>query len=147
MKNKTQAAQAAALIRKEIKAAYPGLKFRCTSENYSGGNSIRVSYIDQPKEVHEAITAIAKKYQYGHFDGMHDIYEYSNSNPEIPQAKYVFTDNEMSGTKREELYQRLRTEWSGGGELPATYNEGRNVRFQGSYCQELVYRYFTGSIA
>ena len=32
---------------------------------------------------------IVSKYQYGHFDGMNDIYEYSNSREDIPQAKYI----------------------------------------------------------
>lgn len=138
---KTDSAKAAALIRAEIKKAFPGLKFRCTSETYSGGSSIRVAYEDQPKEVHQAIKTLAKKYQYGHFDGMNDIYEYSNV-LDLPQAKYVFVDNAMSDAKREEYYQRLRTEWGGGDELPATYEEGRNVHFQGSWVSQIVWQHF-----
>lgn len=96
---KTESAKAAALLRAEIKKAFPGLKFRCTSETYSGGSSIRVSYEDQPKEVHEAINGLADKYQYGHFNGMEDLYEYSNV-LDLPQAKYVFVENDMSDALR-----------------------------------------------
>jgi hypothetical protein len=32
------------------------------------------------------------KYQYGHFNGMEDIYEYSNNNDAIPQTKYLFVE-------------------------------------------------------
>lgn len=144
---KTQAAQAAALIRKEIKAAYPGLKFTCTSQNYAGGNSINVGYQDQPRAVHEAIKSMLGKYEYGHFDGMTDMYEHSNCRTDIPQTKYLFVSNNMSDAKREEIYQQLRTGWKDGDKLPATYAEGRAVYFDshGQYVSDMVWRQFQDS--
>lgn len=138
---KTQAAQAAALFRAEIKKAYPGLKFKCTSKNYAGGSSIRVEYEDQPKEVHEAIKAMSHKYQYGHFDGMQDLYEYDNVKDHA-QAKHVFVSNVMSDAKREEIYQRVRKEWHGGDQLPERYEDARNIHFQGDYVSQFVWRQF-----
>lgn len=139
---KTQAAQAAALIRKEIKAAYPGLKFRCTSKNYSMGSSVNVYLEDQPKEVYDAITTLAKKYQYGHFDGMNDIYEYSNSRDDIPQAKHVFVKNEMTEAKKQEVWTKVRDYWSGGDELPEAYEAARNMPFHGTYVSQFVWQQF-----
>lgn len=89
----TQAAAAKA-IRKELKAAFPTVKFSVTSESFSMGDAVRISWTDGPmtKEV-EAITG---KYQYGHFNGMEDIYEHSNRRSDIPQTKYVQTSRHFS---------------------------------------------------
>ena len=84
----TIAAQAAAAIRKELKAIFPGSKFRVTSKNYSGGNSVRIEHISGP--VDSAIESLASKYKMGSFNGMTDCYEYSNSNEDLPQVKFVF---------------------------------------------------------
>lgn len=139
---KTEAAQAAAMLRKEIKAMFPEVRFTCTSENYAGGSSIRVRYEDQPKDVHNAIKGMASKYQYGHFDGMNDIYEYSNVKTGLPQAKYVFTDNQMSDIKREEIYQNIRARFGGGDDLPPLYEDGRNHLFQGQWVSQMVWQEF-----
>lgn len=142
---KTTAALAAQAIRKEVKAKFPGLMFKCTSENYSGGNSVRLSYTDQPKAIHEQLKSIAFRYQYGHFDGMTDSYNYTNKIEGLPQVRFVFSDNQISDAKRAELYQILRTEWKDGDKLPATYEEGRNVPFQGNYVSEMVWQLFTAA--
>ena len=88
MKQLSEAAQAAKLIRKELKAAFPKTKFSVTSEYFSMGNAVNISWDNGPakSEVHE----ISDKYEYGHFDGMTDMYECSNSQDGMPQAKYVF---------------------------------------------------------
>jgi len=74
---KTRAAQAAANLRAELKAAFPGVKLSVKSSTYSGGNSIDVSWVDGPSD--EAVEAIAKNYQAGDFDGMDDCYHYDPS--------------------------------------------------------------------
>lgn len=74
---KTSAAQAAANLRAELKAAFPGVKFSVKSSSYSGGNSIALSWVDGPSN--EAVEAIASNYQAGDFDGMTDCYNYNNS--------------------------------------------------------------------
>lgn len=90
------AALAAKAIRKELKEKFPGVKFSVRSNNFAGGNAVDVSYDivslgdrgDGTVPV-DAVWDIVKKYQYGHFDGMTDSYEYSNRQDDIPQAKYV----------------------------------------------------------
>jgi len=143
---KSPHAQAAAWIRTEIKKAYPGLKFSCTSESFSMGNSVRVEIYDQPPEIKEAIETIVKKYQYGHFDGMNDIYEYSNNRKDLPQVKYVTLTNNISDEKQQEIWTKLRDTWAGGDELPELYPLARNCQLQGEYVSQLVWRGFTGAI-
>lgn len=101
---KTPAAQAAALIRKELKAAFPNEPFRVRSRNFSMGDAVDIyigAYVGrgtfdqfnreftEPTESMVKAREIVGKYQYGRFDGMTDSYEYTNSRKDIPQAKYV----------------------------------------------------------
>jgi hypothetical protein len=93
-KKKSTAANCAAAIREELKNVFPGVKFSVKSDNFSMGNSVHVSYIDGPTT--DQVDQIIGKYQYGHFNGMEDIYEYSNSREDIPQAKYVSSHRKIS---------------------------------------------------
>ncbi len=81
---------AAQIIRKLLKAEFPGQKFSITSDH----NSIRIKYVDGVSS--DAVEKITNPFVMGHFNGMEDIYEYSNKNNEIPQVKYIFIDREMS---------------------------------------------------
>ena len=45
------AAETAKLIRKALKASFPGVKFSVRSKSYSMGASVNVSYIDGPSGV------------------------------------------------------------------------------------------------
>lgn len=65
-------------------------------ESYSMGSSVRVKSLDLFKEEKAAMESLLAKYQYGHFDGMQDLYEISNSRDDIRQAKFVFLNNEYS---------------------------------------------------
>ena len=91
-------------IRVELKRAFPSVKFSVTSEGYSGGCSINISWTDGPttKQVKE----ITDKYQEGDFDGMEDIYNYNHSNlwPGIfGGAKYVFENRHYTREFVEEI--------------------------------------------
>ena len=97
-------AACAAAIRKELKEAFPGVKFQVTSDTYSGGNSVHAYWYDGPTD--RMVDAIIKKYQYGHFDGMIDMYENSNDRDDIPQVKFVIGQRTMS----DETNAALRTE-------------------------------------
>jgi len=90
------AAQTAKAIKAEITKQYPAVKVLATSQNYSGGDSVHVTVISAQEESKAPIRAICEKYQYGHFNGMEDIYECSNSQEGIPQAKYVFCRFEVA---------------------------------------------------
>ena len=99
----THAATAKA-IRIELKVAYPDFKFKVTSSSYSMGNSVRVSWEDGPAT--KEVSNIVDKYQYGHFNGMEDIYENSNTRNDIPQAKFVQTERSMSDQVRTMLHEQ-----------------------------------------
>ena len=92
-RNLSTAALAAKAIRIELKKAFPGTKFSVRSEIYSGGDSVNVFWKNGPTT--SVINAIIKKYQYGHFDGMTDCYEFSNRRNNIPQVKFVFANRSV----------------------------------------------------
>lgn len=105
---KSQVAQAAAIIRKHLKAN--NIAARVTSKSYSMGSSINVTIQqDVVPAVRDQIEAYCNGFQYGHFDGMQDLYEYSNRNDEIPQAKFVFVhfdhSDELEAAAREFMGQ------------------------------------------
>jgi len=96
-KNLTQAAQCALAIKAELSKEFPGLKIKCKSSNFSMGNSVHVSANFKNKADKDRAEDLVGKYQYGHFDGMTDYYEHSNSRSDIPQAKYVSLSWENQG--------------------------------------------------
>ena len=63
-------AETAKLIRKDLKANFPGVKFSVRSDTYSMGASIRVKYTDGPAEAD--VKAVTDKYVGAGFDGMID---------------------------------------------------------------------------
>ena len=95
---KSTAANCAAAVREELKKNFPGIKFSVTSDNYSMGDHVRVSWTDGPTT--DEVEKFTDKYQYGHFDGMTDMYEYSNTRDDIPQTKHMFTERRMSDETR-----------------------------------------------
>lgn len=94
MAYKSEAAQAASLIRKELKEKFPQIKFSVRSENYSGGNSIGINYENGVPA--SEVEKVVSKYKDGHFDGMTDMYEYSSNPKNLPRANYVFVYREIS---------------------------------------------------
>lgn len=87
---------AARNIRAQLRARWPDVKFSVRTSRYSGGNSIDVSWIDGPTD--DQVSAIANRYQAGHFDGMTDCYEYASSawTDAFGAARFVFTRREYS---------------------------------------------------
>jgi len=73
-------------IRKDLKQAFPNVKFSVRSSTFSMGNSLDISYsaFIPTKEVN----AIVKKYQYGSFNYMTNYYKQDNKK-NIPQTKYI----------------------------------------------------------
>jgi len=95
---KTNQALAAQAIRKELKAL--GIKASVKSKGYSMGDSVNVYLSDETPEVVAQVKDLTGKYQYGHFNGMEDIYEYSNCSDDLPQTKFLFVNNEISDELR-----------------------------------------------
>ena len=96
-------------VKKELTKAFPNVKFSCTYQTYSMWSSVDIWWVDWPTE--KEVNIIAKKYQYGSFDWMTDMYEYTNSRDDIPQAKYVFCRREMSDTTRENIKKWVDALW------------------------------------
>jgi hypothetical protein len=70
-------ARCAANVREELRRTFPGHTFRVTSESFSMGNSINVSWSMGPTA--DEVKAITDKYVAGSFDGMTDMYSYDRS--------------------------------------------------------------------
>lgn len=87
-------AAASSAIKAELNQAFPGIKFSVKSSSFSGGDSVHIDWTDGPKT--KEVEEISGKYQYGHFNGMEDIYENTNSRDDIPQAKYVSESRHQS---------------------------------------------------
>src|SRR6267142_156699 len=88
---KSDHALAAANIRRELKAAFPTIKFAIRSKSYSGGDSIDIHWELGPAS--KEVEAITNKYQKGTFNGMIDLYEYDSDRTWTAKhgsAKYVF---------------------------------------------------------
>ena len=86
-------AQAAKLIRKDLKEHFPNIKFTVTTDNYSMGDSITVEYTDGVAR--EKVESVINKYQKGNVNAMEDIYEYTNSQ-DFPQTKFLFIERSYS---------------------------------------------------
>jgi len=104
---KSSHSNCAAAIRDELKKVFPLHKFSVRSESFAGGNSVHVSWTDGLTA--PQIDEIIKKYQYGSFNGMEDMYEYSNSREDIAQAKYVSSSRTISDELREAVKSDLMT--------------------------------------
>jgi tRNA A37 threonylcarbamoyladenosine dehydratase len=92
--------EAAKLIRAELKASFPGIKFSVRSSVYSMGSSIDVRWTMGPTE--KAVEAIVGKYQDGYFDGMDDSYKCVEGR--IGGAKHVTVDRDIPS----EIYDECR---------------------------------------
>lgn len=103
MKTKSKHASCSQAIKTELKNIFPDVKFSVTSDSFSMGDSVRISWVDGPTV--DQVTEVTGKYQYGHFDGMQDMYEYTNRRDDIPQTKYVMESRKMSDATRQSLEQ------------------------------------------
>jgi len=87
-------------VRRLLGDTFPGVKFRATSESYSGGSSIDVRWIDGPTS--EEVKKLSDMFQQCDFDGMQDLETYRASVfPKVfGGAHYVFENREMSENTR-----------------------------------------------
>ena len=135
-------AAAARLIRQYMKAN--GIVGRVNADSYAGGNSVNIYVEDMPPAAYKALEDYAGQYQYGNFDGMQDLYEYSNVNNDIPQVKYVFVNNKISDEMRQEIWDFAVGYYGGmmgapvnAGDAGMYYHEGMRV-----WGNEIIYREF-----
>lgn len=87
---------AAKNIRKELKTAFPSVKFSVTTSKYSMGNSVNIGWVDGPTS--NQVDEITDKYASGDFDGQTDCYNYNTTgfNDLFGSAKYISTSRNFS---------------------------------------------------
>ncbi|MCK5236219.1 MAG: hypothetical protein KAR06_04460 [Deltaproteobacteria bacterium] len=121
-------AKVAKLCRQYCKSI--GVKARANSDSYSMGDSVRVKVEDQPPSIKKQLEDEFSQYQYGSFNGMEDIYEYSNSRKDIPQTKYLFIENDISDDLRHAAWLFLRKKYPANGEsLPVNYDDAKRLQW------------------
>ncbi len=139
---KSPHAAGSANLKMELERSFPGVAFSVISKTFSMGDSIDYSWTDGPTT--EEAEKISGKYQEGHFDGMTDMYEYSEDNvfPSVfGGAKYVHGQRHESVALKilatKELGRDLGPEW---------FDEWGNIKdgcfavdFHQEICQE-IYR-------
>lgn len=102
-----EAAWVAKIIRNELKAKFPGVKFSVTSDNFAGGDAVRVRYDKGSKApAAKEVEAVADKFQAGYFDGSTDCYEYTYRG-DGPTVKYVTVSADYPVTVSKAVHDRL----------------------------------------
>lgn len=102
-------AATAAAIRKDLKTAFPDTVFQVRSDCFAGGDSVSINWTDGPAS--QVVELLVGKYQRGHFDGMTDMYEYSNRRDDIPQVKYVQTQRRHSAELARKIAAELNSRY------------------------------------
>jgi hypothetical protein len=130
---KTQSALCASLIKKELKQKFPTIKFSVRSDNYSGGDSVHIGYVDAvPREL---VEKEVKKYQYGHFDGMTDMYEYNSEKVDFPQSKYIFVERHVTEEARNKIIDQIKKYYG-----VEEWNDETAQRICHCWANDVVYR-------
>lgn len=139
-------AAAAAMIRQHIKTL--GIAAKVTSESYAGGSSVRVSVEDLTPATAKALEEYAGQFQYGHFDGMQDLYEYSNSRDDIPQVKFVFVNNRPTDEMRQRVWDWARNYYAGMEDAPADAAQAGSYMHAGMqlWGDNIIHRAFSGAL-
>jgi len=142
---KSEQAQAAQAIRKELKAH--GIKASVTSASGSMTSSVRVQLADlvAPWTL-KAIEKFANRYQMGHFDGMVDMYEYSNTNDDLPQVKFVFVSNGGDDSDKQRAYEYLLNGFVGYEGKPARYEDAAQMQGASDWVSTEVHRVLCGAM-
>lgn len=102
-------AQAAKMIRRELKENFPNTKFRVRSDSASMMTAVRIFWTDGPTI--RDVDSIVGKFEYGHFDGMTDSYEYSNRRDDLPQVKFVQTHRKISDETKRQTLEKIAEEF------------------------------------
>lgn len=72
------------IVRQFMKQKFPGVKFQISTDSFSGGDSVGVylNPMNVTKEQYKEISGeLQARFEYGKFNSMEDIYEYSQDAP------------------------------------------------------------------
>jgi hypothetical protein len=137
--------EVAKIIRAELKAAFPGIKFGVKSSRFSMGTSIDISWFDGPTE--KQVEAIIGQFRGGDFDGMQDLYTYRNTTykGELVHfgAKYISCNRRYSAAFLAPLAAEIARYW--GFETPEIHvSETYGASFNGSDYDKMIGNYTLG---
>jgi len=99
---------AGSLVKQFVKMNYSGVMCSVKSDSFSGGNSLRVNLYTKmgapvDSQIAHEVEKFAHLWEYGTFNGMHDIYESYETSGSVcgltgmvleAWVKYVFVDNQ-----------------------------------------------------
>jgi len=114
-------AAAAKAIRAIVKKH--GAQGKVKSATYSMGSSVYVYLTNPTTEQYIAVGDEVKAYQYGHFDGMVDMYESTNCREDIPQVKYVLVEVEYTEDVLQRAWDVVLDKFGGMDDAPANVND------------------------
>lgn len=127
-------AEVAKIIRKELAANFPGIKFSVRSSTYSGGSSIRVEYTDGP--AYEKVNSLVRKFNGASFDGMIDLKSYNdaieyNGEKISLGVDFIFVDRHASNETFKAICLAIAEKWGASepGFDGGTGNSGIYVKF------------------
>jgi hypothetical protein len=126
---RVDAADVAKIVRKKLKAAFPGVKFAVRTDKYAGGSSVDVDWQDGPTVAQ--VDALVQRFAGATFDGMIDLKEYvKDSLIDGIQVSwgcdYVMTHREFSDDVREELRANLQAT-IGGFDTQPTFEQDATI--------------------
>ena len=104
-------AQVAKILKQKAKEL--GLEARSYSQSFSGGDSVTIKILSGTDDSYAKLKEYSRQYQYGHFDGMIDLYEISNRRDDIPQTKYLFVNDERLEKIIDDNYQGPKNSFYG----------------------------------
>lgn len=106
-------AEAAKMIRADLKGKFPGQKFSVTTSRYSGGSSIRVKWQNGPTV--KQVKGICDHYEGASFDGMIDLQSYQDTIRDGEAVhygcNYVFEDRDYTADFLQPVAERIAKEW------------------------------------
>lgn len=125
-----------------------GVKCSAKSDSYSMGNSVRVYVENQPPEIIKKLNDELSQYQYGHFDGMTDMYECTNRNDNIPQIKYLFIENRFDDSMKDAAWEYIHAHFDDAAQYSAIRSEvPSNADVWGRWADQVIYQLLNGSLS
>jgi hypothetical protein len=128
-------ADTAKLLRAALKAAFPGVKFSVRTDSYSMGASIRVGWVDGPRQ--REVKKIARQYEGASFDGMTDMKSYHNVMVDGVETHYgadfIFTNRRYSVELLTAAAEKVAALWGMDAPaiLPASEWDGARLDYRG----------------
>lgn len=136
-------AHAAKLIRQELKKN--GIQAKVCSKSYAGGCSVDVYLNNELPATVEKVEEFVGQFQYGSFDGMIDLYEYTNTRDDIPQVKYAFVSNRWSDDWKQAAWDWIRKTFADVPEdAEEDFKQAHKYHVMDSWGDQIIHRALSG---